>query len=563
MSGGPAGAVPGRRLAWVLALVASAASASCAGDAPATAGGRAIAVSPWVEHPASRAPDALPDIVELTAERIMRDYAEGRYTANQLVRAYLARIARYERVYNAFVSLNPDALAAAAALDEEYRSSGPRGPLHGVPLVIKDNIDHAGLVTTAGYAGFSAVTGGVDMIPDHDAAVVSHLRAGGAIVLGKTNLPDFASDGTRTRSTVAGVTRNAWSLDRAPGGSSGGTATAVSASFGALGLGTETGGSIQNPAAAQGLVGVTPTFGLVPLAGVVPVDPTYRDVVGPITRTVWDAALVLDVIAGPTSEDPRTAGPAGRISEGGYAAALEGSALAGRRFGLIGPGWREQYLPLAPETERLYRLAISALRERGAEVVEDPFAGSEWRERYARRRSAPGVGDADLRAYLERLGPGAAFHSVEEWERLTGRSFRGAMGEPDARRRPPGDPGAHGAFGVWQREMRALFRRVLAEHELDGLFFPQAGGPVRPLVEDPDRPDYSPNNHPELPSNIVNDVGLPVVTLPVDYYADGMPFVVAFIGEPWSEAALLAFAYDLEQATRARRAPALATDTIR
>ena len=501
--------------------------------------------------------DDVLDVVELTAARIREGYAAGRYSAVELVRAYLARIDTYEHVYNAFVSMNANALEIAARLDEEYRLSGPRGPLHGVPLVIKDNMDYSGMVTTAGYEGFSAATGGIDMIPGDDAAVVTRLSDAGAIILGKTNMPDFALNGTRTRSTVAGDTRNPWDLGRAPGGSSGGTATAVNASFAALGLGTETGGSIQNPSAAQGLVGVKPTFGLVPLEGVLPVDAMYRDVVGPIARTVRDAALALDVVAGPTPEDPNTYAGTHRIPDGGYTAGLSEGSLNGKRFGLVGTGWREQFLPLVPETEQLYNRAIGVLEARGARVVEDPFRGSEWRERYVERPSVPGNAIHGLLVYFQGLGPGAAFHSQQEWERLSGREFPGT-GLVDQ----PATPVAAETFRKWQGDMRILFRRVLARHDLDGLFFPQAGGPVPPLVEDPERPDYRPNNHPELPSNIVNEVGLPVVTVPVSYYSDGMPFVVAFIGDLWTEGELLGFAYDLEQATRARVAPALLADTI-
>ena len=526
---------------WVLVLAASClvgSGASCTPDAAppvATArpAPRATTPTPWAE------PTLDLDVVELTAERIQRDYAAGRYTAVELVQAYLDRIARYEDVYNAFISMNPAALEIAAALDAEYATSGPRGPLHGVPVVIKDNLDYGGLVTTAGFSGFSTATGGIDMVPDGDAVAVARLREAGAIVLGKTNLPDFAADGTRTRSTVAGATKNPWALDRAPGGSSGGTATAVNASFAVLGFGTETGGSIQNPAGAQGLVGVKPTFGLVPLDGVVPIDATYRDVVGPIARTVRDAALALEVLAGPQ---------AGVV----YSAGLATDALAGKRFGLVGTGWREQFLPLAPETEQLYQAAIAELRARGADVVADPFRDTEWRELYDRRRASAGSPVRDLAAYLRGLGPGAAFRSIAEWERLSGERFRGR--QDDAEPRVSGTPDDYGA---WQSEMRTLFRKVLDDHDLDGLFFPQAGAPVRPRVEDPERPDFSPNNHPELPSNIVDDVGLPVVTLPVGWYADGMPFVVVFIGDLGSDAALLGFAYDLEQGTRARTAPTL------
>jgi len=505
-----------------------------------------------IRSPSPIGPD---DVAELTIDRIQADYAAGRYTAVQLTRAFLDRIARYEGLYNAFISMNPHALETAAALDEAYVRQGPRGPLHGVPVVVKDNMDMAGLVTTAGFEGFSAATGGVDLIPGEDAAAVGRLREAGAIILGKTNLPDFAGHGTRTHSSVAGVTLNPYNVAAAPGGSSGGTATAVNASFAVLGLGTETGGSIQNPAAAQALVGVKPTYGLVPLDGVVPVDATYVDVVGPLARTVRDAALALEVLAGPTPEDPATFAAVDHIPEAGYAAALCETALEGRRFGLVGTGWRDSFLPLVPETEAFYREAIDVLEAEGAHVVADPFAGSGFVELYDGRPRGGGAGSYDMLVYLRGLGPGAAFHSVEEWEALTGGTFRSW-----GRGRPPAAPTATedgDAYQAWRMELRALFRKVLADHELDGLFFPQAGAPVPPLVQDPERPDYNPNNHPELPSNIINALGIPVVTVPFGYYDDGTPFVLAFIGDMWSEAELLAWAYDLEQATRARRAPEL------
>ena len=495
------------------------------------------------------------DVVELTATELQEGYAAGAYTVVEVVQAFLDRIERYEAHYNAFISMNPDALAIAAGLDEELRTTGPRGPLHGVPVVIKDNLDYAGLVTTAGFNGFSAATEGIDMVPGDDAVSVERLRDAGAVILGKTNMPDFAAHGTRTRSTVAGETLNPYALDRVPGGSSGGTATAVNASFAVLGLGTETGGSIQNPAAAQALVGVKPTFGLVPLEGVVPSDATYRDVVGPLARTVRDAAITLDVIAGPSLEDLASYAGAEHIPESGYEAALSVTALSGKRFGLVGTGWRESFLPLAPETEALYREAVQVLEAEGGTVVEDPFAGRGWVKLYGDRPGVPSVGSHDLAVYLQGLGPEAAFHSVEEWEALAGRQFRGGRG-----RRLPVAPTATeegDAFQAWRREMRALFRAVLEDNELDGLFFPQAGEPIRPLVEDPERPDYRPNNHAELPSNIINDIGLPTVAVPFAYYDDGTPFVLAFIGDLWTDAELIAYAYDIEQATLARVPPML------
>jgi len=499
------------------------------------------------------------DVVELTAQDLQAGYAAGAFTAEQVTRAFLERIARYEGHYNAFISMNPQALADAQALDVEYAGSGPRGPLHGVPVVVKDNIDIAGLVTTAGWEGFSTALGGIDMIPDDDAAVVERLREAGAILLGKTNLPDFAGHGTRTNSSVAGKTLNPYNIDRAPGGSSGGTATAVNASFAVLGLGTETGGSIQNPASAQALVGVKPTYGLVPNEGVVPLSGSYVDVVGPLARTVTDAAIALDVLAGPTYEDLASFAAVGNMPDSGYAAALQRGALEGRRFGLVGTGWRERFLPLAPETETRYREAIATLHDLGAETVEDPFAGTRFREIYGEQGRAPTQSAYDLYLYLRGLGEDAPFDSVEEWEALSGRELSRARNR-DGELSPPARPSATeggDAYQGWRLEILTLFRSILEENELDGLFFPQAGAPAPPLVEDPERPDYNPNNWPELPSNIINDIGLPVVTVPFGYYEDGTPFVLAFIGDRWSEADLLAWAYDLEQATRARRPPEL------
>jgi Asp-tRNA(Asn)/Glu-tRNA(Gln) amidotransferase A subunit family amidase len=238
--------------------------------------------------------------------------------------------------------------------------------------------------------------------------------------------------------------------------------------------------------------------------------------------------------------------------------------LVGKRFGLVGPGWREEWLPLDTATERLYRDAVRTVRSLGADVVEDPFAGTRFVELYDARPSVPSVRAHDMLVYLQGLGERAAFHSVAEWERLTGRTFRRDQrdDQPVQRvdAREPARPSATeegDAYQAWRQRLRELFRAVLEQHRLDALLFPQAAGPPPPLVEDPARPSFEPNNWPEIPSNIVNDLGAPVVTLPYAYYPDGMPFVLALIGDLWSEADLLAYAHELERATRARRPPVL------
>ena len=209
----------------------------------------------------------------------------------------------------------------------------------------------------------------------------------------------------------------------------------MNASFAVLGLGTETGGSIQNPASAQGLVGVKPTYGLVPLEGVVPVSGTYLDVVGPIAKTVYDAALALDVLAGPTTEDLATFSADGHIPEAGYAGGLTTTTLVGKRFGLVGVGWRDRWLPLDTLTEEVYREAVATLTGLGAQVVEDPFLGTGFVELYGERTGVRSQGAHDMFVYLQGLGDGAAFNSIEEWEALSGREYRRGRGRGTSRLR--------------------------------------------------------------------------------------------------------------------------------
>ena len=246
---------------------------------------------------------AVIDVVDLTAEQIQADYAAGKYTAVELTQAFLDRIGQYEPTYNAWITLNPKVLEEAAAIDELLKLPGPKSPFLGVPIAIKDAMDVKGMPTTGGSAALSSRTGGFDLIPDKDAPIVARLRDAGALILGKTNIPDWSRDGSRSTSTVEGATHNAYAWDRAPGGSSGGTAVAVATSMAVAGTAEETGSSITNPASANSIVGIRPTFGLVPSTGVMPGAGTFRDVMGPHAKTVRDAAVMLDIIAGPTKDD--------------------------------------------------------------------------------------------------------------------------------------------------------------------------------------------------------------------------------------------------------------------
>ncbi len=502
------------------------------------------------------------DIVDITIGEIQAGLAAGTFTAVELYQAHIERINAYEPFYNAFTFMNPSALAEAAALDAEYAISGPRSPLHGVPVLIKEAMDVAGLPSTAGYTEFSSLTGGIDLIPETDAPAVRRLREAGAVIIGKTNIPRFSQSGNNASTSWNGPTFNAYDRTLQPGGSSSGTAMGVAGSFGVIGTAEETGGSIQNPAAAHSLVGVKTTFGLVPNAGVAPLSGATRDVVGPHARNVTDAALMLDVMAGYTLEDEKTIASVGHIPEGGYTSQLSTTALQGKRFGLLGTGWRSG-ITLDPLTAAMYEQAKSELVAEGATLIDDPFAGTNFS---ALRAAIPGAGASNayyFENWLERMGPSMVANALAEandTSSIAALALLGispfAPGEPFATTPTnfpvefanPDIPGNIDAFFEARADLIALFNDVLDTHDLDGLFFPQA---VRPV------PDLDGAGIGATTVSEINIVGNPGVTVSGGYYADGSPFSLIFVGKLWSEGELLAFAYDYEQATLHRATPQL------
>ena len=310
--------------------------------------------------------------------------------------------------------MNEAALADARAIDARRAAGETLGPLAGVPVVIKEAMDFVGLPSTGGWAPLSSRAGGFDLIPSVDAPVVARLKAAGAVILGKTNIPAFSFDGARANTSWDGPTYNAVNRDICPGASSSGTATAIAASFAVVGLAEETGGSIQNPGAAQSLVSVKPTFALIPNTGVAPLAGSTRDVVGPHARTVRDAAILLDVLAGYTPADPKTVAAIGNLPAGGYTSKLSDTALAGKRLGLYGAGWRTK--PISEETATLYAAAIEELKMRGAVLVDDPFAGTGFsaltdNAGFDSRGLESIVFDFDN--FLRRMGPGTAATSFK------------------------------------------------------------------------------------------------------------------------------------------------------
>jgi amidase len=503
------------------------------------------------------------DPVEMTLEQAQLAFAQQAITSEALTHAFLERVTTYNAHYNAIIFMNPEALADARAVDRRRAAGEILGPLSGVPVVVKDTMDMVGFPTTGGWSLLYGKTGGVDLMPRSDSPVVARLRRAGAVILGKTNVPILSHTGSHANDSWAGPTYNAAGRRFLPGGSSAGTATAVAASMAVLGLGEETGGSIQNPASAQALVGIKPTLALVPTAGVMPLA-GLRDVVGPIARCVRDAALTLDVLAGYTAEDPKTVASIGHIPRDGYASKLRPDALEGRRIGLYGPGWRDQ--PLSQEAAQLYARVKNELRAQGAVLMEDPFAGSGFAQ--LRRPTFPlaeydGRGlesvPYDLQKYLERMAPTGKVRSFAEFAAATAAQnpfapggvlsflpnlpqFAACLAQPD---RPPDQS----EFIAAKEAYLEIFQSVLERARLDVLVFPQMRTELGELSGgDPIH---------ETTVGEINIAGLPGVTVPAGYYASGAPFNLIFVGRPWSEAELLAYAYAYECATRHRRAPTL------
>ncbi|WP_245412133.1 amidase [Methylocella silvestris] len=491
-------------------------------------------------------------------------FASGMLTSEALTQAYLDRIALYNPRYVALITMNPDALKDAREIDRRRAAGEALGPLAGIPVVVKDTMDMAGLPSTGGWRLLSARAGGVDLIPATDSPVVARMRAAGAIILGKTNVPVLSATGSHASDSWAGVTLNVVVPDRLPGGSSAGTAAAVAGSLAVLGLAEETGGSIENPASAQDLVAIKPTFALVPNAGVMPLAGMTRDVVGPIARCVRDAALALDALAGFSSEDPKTVAGIGRRPIGGYAAGLDATSLQGKRLGLYGPGWRNR--PLSAEASALYRRAIGELEARGASLVEDPFKGSGFADL---GRPAKGTDhfDAhgmeslpyDLDCYLKRMGPDVAIPSFEVFAKAVASEdpfaptgvlfYMEGLPQLAAGRANPLMPPDLSDFLATRESYLAIFEEVTARERLDGLVFPQMRDELPPLV--------GKETLHETAVCEINIAGLPGVVVPAGYYASGAPFCLIFIGPMWSEAKLLSFAFDYESATKHRKAPTL------
>lgn len=490
------------------------------------------------------------ELEEVSLAELQAGMTSGRWTARQLTELYLARIEAIDRQgpsLRAVIETNPDALAIAGALDEERRLGMVRGPLHGIPILLKDNI--ATLDRTSTTAGSLALEGS---IPPQDSFVARRLREAGAVLLGKANLSEWANFRSfRASSGWSGrgrQCRNPYVLDRNPSGSSSGSAVATAASMAAAAIGTETNGSIVSPASANGVVGVKPTVGLASRSRIIPISHS-QDTAGPMGRTVRDAAIVLGALTGVDAEDPATAASAGKTYTD-YTQFLDDDALQGARIGVA----RNQ-LGFDPNVDALMEAAIEVMRGRGAVIVDpvaiptsDDFQGSVFEILLYEFK-------ADLNRYLAGLGPDAPIKSLAEAIAFNDAHADTSMpyfGQEIFLLAEAKGPLTDRAYV----DARALALRVgrdqgidkaITGNELDAIVAP-TGGPAWPT-------DLVTGDHfLGGSSTAAAAAGYPIVTVPAGNIV-GLPVGISFMGSAWSEPTLLGLAHAFEQATRHRQAP--------
>lgn len=484
---------------------------------------------------------------EATIADVHRAIISGRLSARQLVQQSLSRIEAFDKTgpaINSIITINPRALEQADELDARFAEEGLVGALHGIPIIVKDNFDTFDMPTSGGSLSLK------QSVPPDDAFMVRRLHEEGAIILAKANMYEFAFSPYETvGSALPGYTRNPYALDRVTAGSSGGTAAAIAASFAVAGLGTDTGNSIRGPSSHTALVGIRPTMGLTSRDGIVPLYLDH-DVGGPMTRTVEDAATILNVIAGHDQADPVTRAAAG-VSHGDYRRYLQPEGLRGARIGVL----RQLSNREGADAEVLVRFeqALEAMRLAGATVVDalkipeldglvPPIRGDEltvWCPSFK----------ADLEAYLASLGADAPVTTLQE-------IIDSGKFHPDLtadleyfQRQPRPEENEECREAARNRDsLRTSVRALLQEHRLDALAFPTWSNPPR-LIGDLNTP------HGDNSQHIAPHAGFPAITVPMGFVHGGLPVGLQLTGDAFSEPVLIRLAYAFEQSTRHRLPP--------
>ncbi|HJZ70944.1 MAG TPA: amidase family protein [Vicinamibacterales bacterium] len=480
------------------------------------------------------APASAFDVTEKTIVQLLAAQRIGTVTSHDLVEKYLARIKAYDQDgprLNAMIALNPGALEQADALDAERRAGRVRGPLHGIPIVVKDNYATADMPTTAGSLALAGFQTG------RDAFMVKKLRDAGAVVIGKTNLHELAY-GITTISSAGGQTRNPYDPTRNPGGSSGGTGAAVTASFAAAGMGTDTCGSIRNPSSENSLWGLRGTIGLSSRDGIVPLAHS-QDIGGPLARTVGDLLLMLDTTVGVDAADPITRESQGHIPRT-YNGSVGDAGLGDVTIGILRPLFGS-----APEDEEVARIVRSAVDEigaLGAGVVDVPYAGLDDLLRDTSVINAEFK--FDLQDFLARF-PAAPVHSLADILG-SGKYHQAVEGvlkrASDVASR---DSESYRASLSKRERARAAILALMKEREITAFVYPT----LRRKPAEIGQPQNGSN------CQLSAATGLPAMSMPAGFTADGLPVGMDLLGQPWSEPALLKVAYAYERAVAPRKPP--------
>jgi amidase len=490
------------------------------------------------------------ELEETTIGELQEGMKSGRFSSKSVTEAYLARIDAIDKrgpAINAVIELNPDAVAIAEAFDRERKEKGARGPLHGIPILIKDNIDtHDRMHTTAGSLALAE-----NMAP-RDSNVAQRLREAGCVIIGKTNLSEWANfrstHSTSGWSGRGGQTRNPYILDRNPCGSSSGTGAGIAANLAAIGIGSETDGSIVCPSSANALVGIKPTLGVVSRSGIIPIAHS-QDTAGPMARSVRDAAILLGALTGVDDRDPITAKSKGRVHSD-YTKFLDPNGLKGARIGVA-----RQYFGFSDQVDRLMKGAIEVITKLGATIVDPANMATSGKYDETETEVLLYEFKADVNKYLAGLAPGVkprtladlikfnAEHSDQEMPYFGQEQF-----EKAEKKGPLTSEKYRKALAKNHRMSRTEgIDAVIKKHKLDAVIAP-TGGPVWPT-------DLANGDHFTGGYSTASAVaGYPHITVPAGLVF-GLPVGLSFFAGAWSEPTLIKFAYAYEQATKARRGP--------
>lgn len=483
-------------------------------------------------------------ILDATIDDIHRAYKSGHLTCRQLVQMYLHRIETFDKkgpAINAIITINSTALEEAGRLDVAYKASGPVGPLHGIPVILKDQIDAKGMSTTLGSVLFK------NYYPDKDAFVVEKLKGAGAIILGKATLGELG--GGDTHGSLFGSTRNPYALDRTVGGSSGGSGASISANFATVAVGQEGLASIRRPSTWNSIVGMRTTAGLVSRGGVYSGWPQRAGSLGPMARTVRDLAILLDVMVGYDSEDPLTARGVGHIPDT-FTSFLDKNGLKGARIGVLRESMGYNSDTGSDDFKQVTEVFDSAVAElKAAAEIVDPIAIPKLNELLAKRAGNPTAGEEAFRLYFGR-STNPPFKSRAE--AMQSPDFTRVFGGAQNRLQSSSDPTKYYQYLIARDELMINVLKVMADNKLDAIVHKSIEHQPT-LIRDGVNPPYV--NHKGAPHLNTFLLFVPTIVVPAGFTRDSLPTGISFLGRPYDDGEMIKLAYSYEQATHHRRLP--------